>query len=135
MFGRRPQDHRDIGDPAASGRDNDTLPRLHAAVQVQTGQLDTNLVADVRHPRPGELLAKTKDLRKAGHVLHAKTGWDQPTDTDAQSWSRVPDNHCFYHFPWLCTIPDGAWDVSRTNVLPGSFLWRFCPLTLVDKQS
>ncbi len=62
-----PQDRRNVGDPAASGGDGDALPRLHAAVQFQAGQLRMDLAADIRHPRPGEGLTNTKYLGKVQH--------------------------------------------------------------------
>ena len=67
MLGRRPQDDGDIGDPAASGRDGHALPRLYVAAEFQPGQLGMNLVGNVRHPRPGELLTNAKNLGKVGH--------------------------------------------------------------------
>ena len=70
MFRGRPQDHGDVGDPAAAGRDGDALPRLHAAVQFQPGQLGMDLAGDVCHPRPGKILANAKDLGEVGHVNH-----------------------------------------------------------------
>ena len=77
MLHGRAEDLRDIGDPAASGGDGDTLSRLHAAVKFQPRQLGVNLAGDIGHARPGELLAKAEDVREVGHkvsVYHRKRG-------------------------------------------------------------
>ena len=57
----------DVGDSPATGRDGHTLPRLHAVVEFQPGQLRPDLTRHIFGLRSEKRLADSKNLGEVSH--------------------------------------------------------------------